>query len=45
MDATLTVMSTHGRSGLRRVFAGSIAAEVVAHSQRPVAVLRPVEGG
>lgn len=41
-DRGTVVMSTHGRSGLRRVFAGSIAAEVVAHSHRPVAVLRPV---
>jgi nucleotide-binding universal stress UspA family protein len=41
-DEGTVVMSTHGRSGLRRVFAGSITAEVVAHSHRPVAVLRSV---
>ena len=41
-DAT-AVMTTHGRTGLRRIFAGSVAAGVVAHSQRAVAVLRPEE--
>ena len=40
-DDGMAVMSTHGRTGLGRVFAGSITAGVVAHSRRAVAVLRP----
>ncbi len=39
-DGTV-VMSTHGHSGLRRVFAGSVATDVVAHSRRAVLVYRP----
>ena len=35
------VMSTHGRSGLSRLFAGSVAHAVVAGSSRPVVVCRP----
>lgn len=42
-DGTI-VMSTHGRSGLRRVFAGSVATDVVAHSRRAVLVSRPDTG-
>lgn len=41
-DATV-VMSTHGRSGLTRLFGGSVATGVVAHSQRAVFVWRPEE--
>jgi nucleotide-binding universal stress UspA family protein len=37
----IVVMSTHGRSGPARLFAGSVAMEVVAASTRPVVVLRP----
>lgn len=37
----VVVMSTHGRTGLARLFAGSVAAEIVAGSARPVVVLRP----
>jgi nucleotide-binding universal stress UspA family protein len=39
------VMSTHGRSGLSRLFAGSVAHAVVAGSKRPVVVCRPSEAG
>lgn len=39
-DGTV-VMSTHGRTGLGRLFAGSVTAGVVAHSRRAVVVLRP----
>jgi nucleotide-binding universal stress UspA family protein len=35
------VMSTRGRSGPTRVFAGSVTAGVVAHSRRAVVVIRP----
>jgi len=34
--ADLVVMSTHGRSGLGRLFMGSVAAEVLRHSPVPV---------
>ena len=37
------VMSTHGRSGLGRLFAGSVTAGVVANSKRAVVVIRPGE--
>ena len=38
---TLTVVATHGRTGLSRVLAGSVASEVVRHSAGPVVVQRP----
>lgn len=41
-DGTV-VISTHGRSGLQRLFAGSVAAGVVAHSRRAVAVIRATD--
>jgi nucleotide-binding universal stress UspA family protein len=37
----LVVMTTHGRSGLARLFAGSVTTSVVARSRHPVVVLRP----
>ncbi len=37
----IVAMSTHGRTGLARLFSGSVAAEIVAGSSRPVVVLRP----
>lgn len=37
------VMATHGRSGLNRLFGGSVATGVVAHSHRAVVVWRPDE--
>jgi len=39
-DGTI-VMTTHGRSGLSRIFGGSISTAVVAHSPRAVMVWRP----
>lgn len=42
-DDGSVVMSTHGRSGLRRVFGGSVATGVVAKSKRAVVVWRPQE--
>ncbi len=40
-DNGTIVMSTHGRSGLSRLFGGSVATGVVAHSKRAVFVWRP----
>ena len=37
----IVAMSTHGRSGLSRIFAGSVTTEVVAGSHHPVMVVRP----
>lgn len=42
-DGGAVFMSTHGRSGLSRLFAGSVAHGVVAGSTRPVVVCRPSE--
>jgi nucleotide-binding universal stress UspA family protein len=39
--ASLLAMCTHGRSGLARVVAGSVALRVVHHAPCPVLVLRP----
>jgi nucleotide-binding universal stress UspA family protein len=38
----LVVMGTQGRTGLNRLFMGSVAEEVIRHSRRPVIVLGPV---
>lgn len=40
MDCDLIVMSTHGRSGLKRAFLGSIAEDVVRHAPCPVFLIR-----
>jgi nucleotide-binding universal stress UspA family protein len=40
MEAGLIVMSTHGRTGLKRMFLGSNAERVVQHSSSPVLVVR-----
>lgn len=37
----IVVMSTHGRTAVARLFAGSVATEIVAASELPVVVLRP----
>jgi len=42
-DDGTVVMTTHGRSGLSRLFGGSVATGVVAHSKRAVFVWRPEE--
>ncbi len=39
----LVVMTTHGRSGLARIFAGSIATAVVARSAHPVVVVHSAD--
>ncbi len=38
-DADLIVMGTHGRTGLRHLFAGSVAEHVVRHSIVPVMIV------
>jgi len=41
----LVIVGTHGRSGLSRVFLGSVAEKVIRHSPCPVLVIpRPPEG-
>jgi nucleotide-binding universal stress UspA family protein len=40
-NADLVVMAPHGRGGLRRVMAGSVANRLIARSPAPVVVLRP----
>jgi nucleotide-binding universal stress UspA family protein len=39
-DADLIVLGSHGRRGLRRLFLGSVAEDVVRHSAVPVLVVR-----
>lgn len=39
-DGDLIVMATHGRSGVGAVWAGSVASRLVAHSTRPVLLVR-----
>jgi nucleotide-binding universal stress UspA family protein len=39
----LIAMTTHGRSGLRRITAGSVATQVLQHSPVPVILYRPQE--
>jgi nucleotide-binding universal stress UspA family protein len=41
LEADLIVMSTHGRTGLKRLILGSNAERVVQHSGSPVLVVRP----
>lgn len=39
--STLTVLATHGRSGVRRAIAGSVAGAVIHDATGPVLVMRP----
>lgn len=39
-EADLIVMATHGRSGVGAVWAGSVAQRIIAHSTRPVLLVR-----
>jgi nucleotide-binding universal stress UspA family protein len=43
IEADLVVVSTHGRTGLKRLFLGSNAERVVQHSESPVLVVRESE--
>jgi nucleotide-binding universal stress UspA family protein len=40
-DVVLILMASHGRTGLARIFRGSVATAVVDHGARPVLVVRP----
>ncbi len=42
-NASLIVMSTHGRSGIGRLMAGSVADEVIRSAKLPIMILRPQE--
>ncbi|MDR5684319.1 MAG: universal stress protein [Armatimonadota bacterium] len=44
LDADLIVMGTHGRTGLPRIWFGSVAEHVVRHSPIPVMTVRHREG-
>jgi nucleotide-binding universal stress UspA family protein len=45
VDADLIVMTSHGRTGLSRMWLGSVADGVIRRSSVPVLLLRPVEDG
>jgi universal stress protein A len=40
-DVDLIVMATHGKTGVTRLFLGSVAEDVVRTSKRPVLTIRP----
>lgn len=44
IDADMIALATHGRTGLRHLLSGSIAEDVVNHSQRPVWTCRIKDG-
>lgn len=44
-QADLVVMTTHGRSGLSRVWLGSVAMDLVRRVEPPVLLVRPAKGG
>jgi nucleotide-binding universal stress UspA family protein len=44
-EADLIAMASHGRTGLARVFYGSVAAGVLHSADRPLLLIRSVEGG
>jgi nucleotide-binding universal stress UspA family protein len=39
-SSNLIMVGSHGRGGIEKLFLGSVAAQVVAHSTRPVLVIR-----
>jgi nucleotide-binding universal stress UspA family protein len=43
IDADIIVIATHGRTGLKHVFMGSVAERVVRHAGCPVLVVRELE--
>ena len=40
-DVAMIVLASHGRTGLARLFRGSVADAVVRHTARPTLVVRP----
>lgn len=45
IDASLIVMTTHGRTGMSRAWLGSVADSLVRHSDFPLLVIRPFDDG
>ena len=45
VDADLVLMASHGRSGLRRLWQGSVASDLVRRTELPVFVTRPAPDG
>jgi nucleotide-binding universal stress UspA family protein len=45
LEQDLVVMCTHGRSGVRDLFIGSIAQQVIAFGKRPVMLIPPSDSG
>lgn len=45
LDIDLIVMATHGRTGVTRLFLGSVAQHVARTSKRPVLTIRPTDNG
>jgi nucleotide-binding universal stress UspA family protein len=43
IDADLIVMTSHGRTGLSRMWLGSVADGLIRHSNVPVLLLRPID--
>ncbi len=39
-NCDLIVMASHGRRGIRKVLLGSVAAEVLTHSKRPILIVK-----
>jgi len=39
-DAVMICMATHGETGIRRLFVGSVTQEVISESKRPVTLIR-----
>lgn len=42
LDAAAVVMATHGRGGVQRLMAGSVAARVLGEARRPLLLVRPL---
>lgn len=43
LDASLIVIASHGRSGVRRAVLGSVAEDLIRSGHRPVLVVRPTD--
>jgi nucleotide-binding universal stress UspA family protein len=45
LDCDVICLATHGRSGLTRALAGSVAQEVLMNGSRPIFIVRPAQEG
>lgn len=45
LDCDVICLATHGRSGLTRALAGSVAQEVLMNGSRPIFIVRPAQDG